>query len=73
MKRRLTVHLTDVPKTTKKLVYKNDEGKTVTKTKQILVNTLAYEVNDESHAGTVLANLKSKGMNVTKHYLSNIN
>jgi hypothetical protein len=73
MKKRLTVHLTNVPQTTTKTELVTAEGKTVIKSKKILVNTLSFVLDKGLTEKSVLDSLTSKGNMITKHYLSNIN
>lgn len=63
MKKRLTIHLANIPK--KKVQTKDG-------VKEFLYNTITYLVNGERDALTIVDKLKDEGINVTKHYLSNI-
>jgi len=73
MKKRLTVHLKDVPHTTTKTELVGNDGKKVIKEKKILVNTLSFVLDKGLTEKSVLDSLTSKGNMITKHYLSNIN
>lgn len=73
MKKRLTVHLTNVPHTTTKKTIVGADGKKITKEKQILVNTLSFVLDKGLTEKSILDSLTSKGNMITKHYLSNIN
>ena len=73
MRKRLTVHLSEVPHTTIKTELVAAEGKTVIKSKKILVNTLSFVLDKGLTEKSVLDSLTSKGNMITKHYLSNIN
>jgi len=68
MKKRLTVHLINVPKTKK--TFKGTDG--TEHSKMILTNTLAFEVNSDADVASTLKQLQSNGSNISKHYLSNI-
>ena len=68
--KRLTVHLTGVPKTTLTFKVKGNDGKLVEKTKKILINTKAYVIKSTSEVDAIL---NAQKYEVTKHYLSNIN
>ena len=73
MRKRLTVHLSEVPHTTIKTELVAAEGKTVIKSKKIHINTLSFVLDKGLTEKSVLDSLTSKGNMITKHYLSNIN
>lgn len=69
MAKRLTVHLAGVPRTTKKVEYKDDNGKFATKDKHILVNTISYILDKNSDVEKIV---RAEKYEVKKYYISNI-
>ena len=47
MAKRLTIHLKNIPHTTRKVELKGDDGKTVVKDKRILVNTKSFIIDND--------------------------
>ena len=72
MKKRLTVHLSGVPQTTIEVEFENENGKKIKKEKKILVNTLAFIVENENEV-TIKIDELSRQHTISKYYLSNIN
>jgi hypothetical protein len=69
MKQRLTVHVKGAKVVKEKR--KNKSGEMVDV--PVIKNTLAYEINNSSEVSGILKRIQSDGLEVTKHYLSNIN
>ena len=72
MKKRLTIHLANVPHTTIQVEIKGEDDKKIIKDKKILVNTLSFILDKAEDAESIVMEIAKK-QTVTKHYLSNIN
>jgi hypothetical protein len=69
MAKRLTIHLKNIPHTTRKVELKGDDGKTVVKDKRILVNTKSFIIDNDDAIDLIV---KTQKYEITKYYTSNI-